>query len=112
LLYIALHMDARALSLTVEERYCSEPANVLRDADGKIARSRAVIAFFRARHPCPSTHLTSGPCRDWAIDHVIPLECGGCDSVNNMQWLPNAIKSAAGSLPKDRWEHAVYCPQP
>lgn len=99
---------ALSLSLTVEERYCFEPANVPRDADGKISRSRAVIAFFRARHPCPSTGSTSGAC-DWEIDHVIPLACGGCDAVSNMAWMPPAIKSGPGLLPKDRWERRIYC---
>lgn len=101
---------ASALSPTVEERYCSEPAQVQRNPDGKIARSRAVLAFFRARHPCPVTGKITGACAGWAVDHIVPLECGGCDSVNNMQWLPNAIKSAPGVLAKDRWEQKVYCP--
>lgn len=109
-LCVALSVTAAgAVSTLNEERYCVASAMVVRDAGGKIARSRAVIAAFRARHACPSTKLLTGACPGWAIDHVIPLECGGCDSVSNMQWLPNQIKSAAGTLAKDRWERSVYC---
>ena len=51
----------------------------------------------------------------WQVDHVIPLVCGGCDAVVNMQWLPAAIKTCAAStgVPcKDRWEQKVYCTIP
>jgi 5-methylcytosine-specific restriction endonuclease McrA len=92
-----------------ETRYCGPPA---RTAQGDILRRADVRAAFKRAHPCPSTGQTTGACPGWAIDHVIPLACGGCDSVSNMQWLPDAIKSAAGSAPKDRWERQVYCRQP
>lgn len=88
-----------------ETRYCG----VFRDEDGTIVRSWTVRTAFRRIHACPSTGLTTGACPGWAIDHVIPLVCGGCDAVGNLQWLPNEIKSAAGMLPKDRWEQRVYC---
>ena len=89
-----------------EVRYCGAPARL---ADGSIKRRADVLAAFKKAHPCPSTGLTVGACPGWAIDHVIPLVCGGCDGVGNLQWLPNGIKSAAGVLPKDRWEQRVYC---
>lgn len=91
-----------------ETRYCG----VFRDEDGTILRSDAVRYAFRKIHPCPSTGLTTGACPGWAIDHVIPLACGGCDAVSNLQWLRDEIKSAAGELPKDRWERRVYCRPP
>lgn len=92
-----------------ETRYCGPPK---RDASGQIVRSSAVIRAFRAVHPCPSTGLKTGPCAGFAIDHVIPLASCGCDAVANLQWLPNAIKSAPGALAKDRWERWVYtCPK-
>lgn len=91
-----------------ETRYCGPPA---RDAKGKIKRSKAVIAAFKRLHPCPSTGRRYGACPGWAIDHVIPLASCGCDAVGNLSWLPNATKSGAGALPKDRWERRVYrCP--
>ncbi|HWQ37304.1 MAG TPA: HNH endonuclease signature motif containing protein [Burkholderiales bacterium] len=89
-----------------ELRYCGEPA---RDASGRIKRSSAVLRAFRDVHPCPATGESRGPCPGWAIDHVIPLACGGCDAVSNLQWLPDELKSAAGVLPKDRWERKIYC---
>lgn len=91
-----------------DQRYCGAPP---RNADGTIKRSAAVKAAFRKAHPCPSTGKTTGACPGQSIDHVIPLENGGCDSVTNMQWLPNAIKSCAlssGVPCKDRWERKIY----
>lgn len=80
-----------------------------RDADGKIHRSRAVLRDYQAIHPCPSTGQTTGPCPGWALDHVIPLACGGCDAVENLQWLKTSIKSCGGSECKDRWERKINC---
>lgn len=70
--------------------------------------SADVVAAFRRIHPCPTTGLSTGSCPNWAVDHVIPLVVGGCDSVSNLQWLPNEIKSCAGTVCKDRWERKVY----
>ena len=99
---IRLTVDPRA-----EVRYCGPPA---RDADGTIHRSSAVIYAFRQIHPCPATGLTTGACPGWSMDHEISLACGGCDSVSNLHWMPNVIKSGPGIFPKDRWELKVYCP--
>lgn len=89
---------------TMEElRYCGIPK---RDEDGSISRSSEVIAQFKRIHPCPVNLKTSGTCNGWAIDHVIPLSCGGCDAVSNMQWLPNEIKSS--KIGKDRFERKIY----
>jgi hypothetical protein len=97
---------------TQELRYCGAPK---RDVGGNIVRSSAVTAAFQKAHPCPSTGKTTGACQDWSIDHVIPLACGGCDAVSNMQWLHNSIKSAAGTvsfLPKDRFERKIDASTP
>jgi hypothetical protein len=101
---LALCLPTRAQ--LIETRYCGTPT---RDADGSIHRSAAVIAAFKRAHPCPGNGKSSGACPGWAADHVVPLKCGGCDSVANLQWLPNEIKSGPGTLPKDRWERRVYC---
>lgn len=90
---------------TKESRYCGPPP---RNEAGYIVRRSDVTYAFKKLHPCPATQLTTGACYGWAIDHIIPLACGGCDSVSNMQWLPVELKSAAGTLPKDRWERSVY----
>lgn len=80
-----------------------------RDKKGRIKRSRAVLEQFVRIWPCPSTGKASVTCPGWAIDHVIPLVCGGADAIHNLQWLPDEIKSARGPHPKDRWERRVYC---
>lgn len=89
----------------VETRYCGAPK---RNAAGVIVRRADVLAAFRKVHPCPSTMLLTGACPGWALDHVWPLAVCGCDSVANVQWLKNEIKSCAGTICKDRWERKVY----
>jgi hypothetical protein len=83
-----------------DSRYCGTPA---KDLDGSISRSTVVIKQFKQAHPCPATGKTDA-CPGWDIDHVIPLACGGCDKVENMQWLPHIYKITG----KDRWERKVY----
>lgn len=96
---------AVAAPATVETRYCGEPR---RNAQGEIVRRADVVAAFRQLYPCPATGRSTGACRGWAVDHVIPLAVGGCDAVSNLQWLPVEIKSCAGTVCKDRWERKVY----
>lgn len=99
-------VEAYAVDLKYDElRYCGKPQ---RNAAGKIIRSTAVKESFRKLYPCPVTSLNYGACTGWAIDHVIPLASCGCDSVTNMQWLPDTIKSCHGTECKDRWERKVY----
>lgn len=106
---LILALTLAVLPATVELRYCYAVDAVPRYADGTIKRSSWVREQFRRVHPCPATGLREGPCDGWAVDHVIPLACGGCDSVNNMQWLPVTIKSGPDPDDKDRWERPVYC---
>lgn len=89
-----------------ETRYCTVTPS--RDADGSISRRADVLRAFKKVHPCPATGKTTGACPGWNVDHVISLACGGCDSVSNLQWLPNEIKRCAGDKCKDRWERKVY----
>lgn len=89
-----------------ETRCCVTP---VRDSKGVIVRRADVLRAFQKIHPCPSTGLTTGACPGWAKDHVISLACGGKDEVANMQWLPDQIKSAAGTYAKDRFERKIYC---
>lgn len=81
---------------------------VIRNDSGDTLRSKQVLTRFKQLYPCPSTGKTSGKCPNWAIDHVIPLDCGGKDAVYNLQWLPNSIKSSAGSDKKDHFERRIY----
>lgn len=69
------------------------------DAD---ARDRGEVRLFRSQHPCPATGLTTGPCKNWRIDHVIPLCAGGDDTPGNMAWQP-----LIESRKKDREELAL-----
>jgi hypothetical protein len=94
-------------SLT-DSRVCGVE-NIKRSEEGVIIRSASVLRNFQKLHPCPSTGKITGSCPGWAIDHVIPLACGGCDSIENLQWMKNTIKSCAGTECKDRWERKIYC---
>lgn len=87
-----------------EVRYCGDPK---RDANGVIERRADVRAAFKRLHLCPATGRPTGACPGWQMDHVIPLACGGCDSVSNLQWLPDRLKSATGG--KDGFERRIYC---
>jgi hypothetical protein len=94
-----------APAYAADPRICyADPAAIPRDKDGSIKRSAAVRREFVRLHPCPSGGTPSGACPGWYVDHVIPLACGGCDSVSNMQWLPSAAWRD-----KTRWERSVYC---
>lgn len=105
ILMVLLLLPMLAVAQT-DPRYCGSPE---RASDGTIKRSSYRVYQFKKLYPCPATGLSTGSCKGWAVDHVVPLVCGGCDSIGNLQWLPNEIKSAAGTLPKDRWEQRVYC---
>jgi hypothetical protein len=96
---------SQTLDPIVDYRYAGE---VIRDADGKTSRSTKVINAFKKHWACPSTGLHKGPCPGWAIDHVIPLACGGRDAVFNMAWIPDEGKSCAADYCKDRYERKVY----
>jgi hypothetical protein len=94
-----------ALDLLIDYRYVGV---VERNKDGSTKRSTKVIAAFKRMWACPATGKHSGSCKGWAIDHIVPLDCGGVDAVWNMQWLPNEIKSAKGPFSKDHFERRVY----
>ena len=72
-----------------ETRYCGAPA---RNADGTIYRSHTVMSAYRKAHPCPATGLYKGACPGWALNHSVPLACGGCDAVSNLMWMRNDAK--------------------
>ena len=97
--------SARASGHLIETRYCWP---IVRDANGTIVRSTAVTREFQKIHPCPVTGLTYGPCPRWQKQHVIPLACAGCDSVNNMMWAPVEIKTCTEWYCLDRFERKIY----
>lgn len=57
-----------------------------RTSKKKIKRSGSAKKQFQAEHPCPGTGRTTGGCKGYVIDHVMPLACGGGDNPGNMQW--------------------------
>jgi len=94
-LLLTLLLCHAATALAVDDpRFCGPPA---READGTIARDKGVLRVFEKRHPKPSIEGR------WYRDHVIPLACGGCDSLINLQWLPEAQWRD-----KSKWERIVY----
>jgi 5-methylcytosine-specific restriction endonuclease McrA len=82
--------------------YARRPAShatVQRDSHGRIKRSESAKNAFKHEHPCPSTGRSTGGCPNFVVDHINPLECGGPDSPQNMQW-----QSVADAKAKDRLE--------
>ncbi len=108
MLWLAL-LFAGAADAADDARYCGPPK---RDEDGVIVRSRAVLREFQRIYACPSTGRYTGACPGWYRDHVVPLVCGGCDAIENLQWLPAEIKTCRGLTCKDRFERVVYCRAP
>lgn len=104
-LFIGASSHAQQLDPLRDYRYVGQ---VIRSNDGTTSRSGKVIAAFKLQWACPSTNNHTGACPGWAIDHVVPLDCGGADAVFNMQWLPDSIKSAKGPYTKDHFERRVY----
>lgn len=100
---------AQTLDPLLETRYCGAPVRL---ADGTIRRRADVLAAFRKVHPCPSTMLFGGACPGWAMNHSLPLACGGCDAVGNLAWLPTDIKSCAGPHCVDRFERKINASTP
>jgi hypothetical protein len=62
-------------------------------------RSYSVKHEFHRQHPCPSTGRPTGACPGYVKDHIVPLACGGPDSVANLQW-----QTVAAAKAKDAWE--------
>ena len=103
LLFVTLNVGADQFA---ETRYCG----VVRNADGTIHRSTAVLVVFQKIHPCPSTGKTVGVCPGWSRNHDIPLACGGCDSVSNISWMRNDVKKLVDSY--ERKINALNPPVP
>jgi hypothetical protein len=60
--------------------------NCVRDLSGHISRNPAPVRAFRALKPCPATKSVKGPCAGFVVDHIKPLNRGGSDTPDNMQW--------------------------
>lgn len=95
---LVLIVPKASAGMLEETRFCGPPA---RDARGQIIRRADVLRAFEQAHPCPAPVGTT--CPGWNRDHVIPLACGGCDSVENLQWLPTEAWRA-----KSLFERKIY----
>lgn len=96
---------APATNPLLEYRQCGDPVRL---ADGTIRRRSDVLTAYKKFHPCPVTGLSTGTCPGWQMNHIIPLSSGGCDSVSNLMWLPNEVKTCANDYCIDRWERKYY----
>lgn len=95
LAYILLALATTpALAGPNDPRWCGPPA---RDAQNRIVRDAGLVREFARVWPKPQDG------RRWYVDHVIPLACGGCDSMSNLQWLPEVQWRE-----KSRWERRIY----
>lgn len=45
-------------------------------------------------------------CHAMQIDHVHPRRLGGCDHIDNLQWLCPHCNAAKGATPPDEWERS------
>jgi hypothetical protein len=96
-------VHATTAHVSVDIRYLPDGVEIARNADGSIKRSNIPLDDFAKIHPCPSTGLLVRTCKNWEIDHVIPLACRGIDAVYNLQWLNTYVKSL-----KDLFERFIY----
>lgn len=93
-LFLIVLLLAAGLAFADDARFCGVPE---RDADGTIKRSSTVLRDFEREWTKPQDG------RRWYRDHVIPLACGGCDSVANLQWLHEQAWRD-----KSKWERKIY----
>ena len=64
----------------------------------KPRRSKSIRKTFTETMACPATGTYIESCPGYEVDHVIPLACGGKDSVSNMQWLTKEANRKKGSM--------------
>jgi hypothetical protein len=67
-------------------RHAPTCLNCVRDLSGHISRNPAPVRAFRAKNPCPATRSVKGACAGFVVDHIKPLNRGGSDTADNMQW--------------------------
>lgn len=86
-----------------DKKFCGPPP---RNAYGVIIRDQVVLRDFEQIYPrsqLPIIMKPDGTSEKWIKDHVVPLACGGCDTVDNLQWLPESQWRT-----KSKWERKAY----
>ena len=75
----------------------------------RIHRSTTLLREFRRTHPCPATGTISKSCKNYVIDHMIPMCLAGQagDVMDNLTWQD--VESAKR---KDRLEKKLCRQQP
>jgi hypothetical protein len=71
-------------------RHAPTCLNCVRDMSGHISRNPGPVRAFRALKPCPATKSVKGACSGFVVDYIKPLNRGGSDTPDNMQWLTMA----------------------
>ena len=71
----------------------------VQDGDAGLVARRAAEVGNLPTFTDPATNQTTGPCPGYIKDHIVPLACGGPDSVANLQW-----QTIAEAKAKDKWE--------
>lgn len=56
------------------------------NAEAVTKRTYQAKKSFRVHNPCPVTNKTTGACRGYVVDHLVPLCADGLDHPDNMQW--------------------------
>lgn len=67
----------------------------------KTVRSTKTRMDFVRHTACPATGLNKLPCIGFIMDHRKPLDCGGPDVPDNLQWLTVEAWKA-----KSKWERS------
>jgi hypothetical protein len=67
----------------------------------KTVRSSKTRTDFVKSIACPGSGLNKLPCVGYIMDHIQPLDCGGADTPENLQWLTVEAWRA-----KSKWERS------
>ena len=104
ILFIALALIASApafAQLPTGGEYIPEGALIKMTTTGQVSRAipAAALRAFRAVVPCPFTNSLTGDCAGFKVDFIIPPECFGALTANNLYWRPLLMSRPVGGTP-------------